>query len=201
MNKIITVYRSILKFAIISQVQSVQNSRSMLILWVSVTCSNTLLLVAWQVTTTKCWSFGMTKDTFDFVIQLDCGAATTVEVLFFSGSPATVHLTLEGGLLRAVSQLRFTTSPCFASSGPLIRTLLEPSERKQFFTKCKLFSKLKTFKNDEYYPLVLCVWTWILFETNFSFISYHQYIFTIFTLSNIQVKHCNRLFLYRTQLN
>lgn len=101
----------------------------MLILWVVSTFSNGLLLITWHLAITKCCPVGITKDTLDFVIQLDCGAATTEDVLFFSVSPATVHFINEGGLLRPVSQLKCTTSPCFASPGPLIWAWLEPSAR------------------------------------------------------------------------
>jgi hypothetical protein len=98
-------------------------SRSTLILWVSVTFSD------WHVAATKRCPVGMTNDTLDFVIQLDCGAGTLTEVLFSSASPFTVHFIIDAGLLRLVSQLNVTNSPCFASSGPLTWTREGPTTR------------------------------------------------------------------------
>jgi hypothetical protein len=102
-------------------------SHNILIEWDVITFSDPLSLTAWHVTTTNRWPFGMTKDTLEIVIQLDWGPATTEDVLFFSGSPATIHFIVEGGLLRSVLQLKFITSPGLASVGPLIITWLEPS--------------------------------------------------------------------------
>lgn len=115
-------------------------SHSMLIGCDVMTFSDELSLTAWQVTTTNWWPFGMTTDTLEIVIQLDCGPATAVDVLFFSGSPATIHFIVEGGLLRSVLQLRFITSPGLASVGPLISTWLEPSARVYTLKLNKLHS-------------------------------------------------------------
>lgn len=132
------------------------HSHSMLTLWVVMTFSVALLPNAWQVAITVCCPFGM-NDMLDFVIQLDCWPDTTVDVLFFSGSPATVHLMVDGGLLRSVSQLRTTVSSCFASSGPLMWTWLGPSETDHIklynLWKKPMFWGLFKFKMYENNPL------------------------------------------------